>query len=287
MNAPREEAVVFCCGGYELVGIGHRAPTPHRVGVLIVVGGPQYRVGSHRQFVLMARSFATAGYPVLRFDYRGMGDSGGDVRTFDSVDADIRAAIDELSGREPALRAVVVLGLCDAASAALIYARQDERVAGLVLLNPWVRTAAGEARAVVRHYYRGRLFERALWAKILSGNFSLRASLRDFARLLRRSRRSTQSEPGRQQPAFLERMAHGASTFGKPVLLILSGRDLTAKEFEDLCSSSPLWRDWRSSPSLTTVRLGAADHTFSSAQELGAACESIEHWLGTLRGGEP
>ena len=38
-------------------------------GVVIVVGGAQYRVGSHRQFVQMARLLAAAGYPVLRFDF--------------------------------------------------------------------------------------------------------------------------------------------------------------------------------------------------------------------------
>ena len=48
-----------------------------------MVGGPQYRVGSHRQFTLMARAFAAAGYPVLRFDYRGIGDSEGESRGFE------------------------------------------------------------------------------------------------------------------------------------------------------------------------------------------------------------
>ena len=39
--------------------------------MVIVVGGPQYRAGSHRQFTLLARHIAAAGYPVLRFDARG------------------------------------------------------------------------------------------------------------------------------------------------------------------------------------------------------------------------
>ena len=42
--------------------------------VLVVVGGPQVRAGSHRHFVQLARHLATHGHAVMRFDVRGMGD---------------------------------------------------------------------------------------------------------------------------------------------------------------------------------------------------------------------
>jgi uncharacterized protein len=74
MTGFAEEAITFACGDDQLLGILHHANgTPRRLGIVIVVGGPQYRVGSHRQFVLMSRAFAAEGYPVLRFDYRGNG----------------------------------------------------------------------------------------------------------------------------------------------------------------------------------------------------------------------
>lgn len=62
-------------------------PNEHEVplGLLMVVGGPQYRVGSHRQFVLLARDLAAAGIPVFPFDYRGMGDSTGQARDFEGI----------------------------------------------------------------------------------------------------------------------------------------------------------------------------------------------------------
>jgi hypothetical protein len=46
--------------------------------VVIIVVGPQYRAGLHRQFVSLARTLSTAGFLVLRYDYRGMGDSDGE-----------------------------------------------------------------------------------------------------------------------------------------------------------------------------------------------------------------
>ena len=142
--------------------------------VLIVVGGPQYRSGSHRQFTLLARHLADAGIASLRFDYRGMGDSTGEVRSFERAGTDIRCAIDRLLATVPGVQEVVIWGLCDAASAALIYAHKDPRVSALVLLNPWVRTEQGIARAHLRHYYLARLFHRSLWQKIGRGEFDVR-----------------------------------------------------------------------------------------------------------------
>src|ERR1700758_722935 len=87
-----ETALTFLCGGERMLGILSRPDVPATRGVLIMVGGPQYRVGSHRQFLLLARHLAAHGVPALRFDYRGMGDSEGGMRTFEHVEDDLRAA---------------------------------------------------------------------------------------------------------------------------------------------------------------------------------------------------
>jgi len=92
----REEAITFACAGDSLVGV-LATPEPASqadVAVLIVVGGPQVRAGSHRQFTLLARHLAAAGYAALRFDVRGMGDSTGDLKSFEHITPDIGAAID-------------------------------------------------------------------------------------------------------------------------------------------------------------------------------------------------
>ena len=76
-----EQALTFDCDGERLVGVVAVPERPVPVGVLIVVGGPQYRAGSHRQFVHLARRLAGAGIAAMRFDYRGMGDASGDARS--------------------------------------------------------------------------------------------------------------------------------------------------------------------------------------------------------------
>ena len=71
----KEQVINFDLAGESLVGMACVPEQARSIGIIVVVGGPQYRVGSHRQFLLLSRALASAGYPVMRFDYRGMGDS--------------------------------------------------------------------------------------------------------------------------------------------------------------------------------------------------------------------
>ena len=67
-----EQVLPITCEGHELAAVLAVPEQARSLGVVIVVGGPQYRVGSHRQFVLLARQLAAAGIATLRFDCRGM-----------------------------------------------------------------------------------------------------------------------------------------------------------------------------------------------------------------------
>ena len=285
MSQHAEIPVVFDCSGDRLVGILHEGDTSAAVGIVIVVGGPQYRVGSHRQFVTTARRLADAGWPVLRFDHRGIGDSDGYQRPFDAIDVDIRAAIDTMFRHVGTVRKVVILGLCDAASAAVIYAPDDRRVAGLILMNPWARTSVGQARAYVRQYYTRRILQRSFWRKLLSSEFKLADSLNDFARKLVDSvvGRRTEFETGDSgETQFLSRMEAGISRFNRPVLLLISGQDLTATEFMDYAKQSSAWNAKLGDTSTSVKLLASADHTLSDPEDLSEACTSIAGWIRTV-----
>ena len=250
------QPVAFACGRDWLLGVVTRPEKPRSRGVLIAVGGPQYRAGSHRQFVLLANDLAAQGYAVMRFDYRGMGDSTGEARSFENVGDDLRAAVDHFLSEVPEVAEVAIWGLCDAASATLFYAHQDARVTGIVLLNPWVRTVQGEARTYLRHYYLRHALSTAPWAKLLRGEFDLAGSAASLVRNLRNV------GAGRTQ-ALPERMADDLARFKGQVLIILSGDDLTAKEFSDVAASSKRWRRLLESPRVAQRRLAHANHTFS------------------------
>lgn len=260
-----------------LVGILHRPRGPALpIGVVVLVGGPQYRVGSHRQFVLMARRLADAGVAVLRFDFAGMGDSGGAPVTFETAESNVAAALDTLLRCCRDVQRVVLWGLCDGASAALIYAPRDPRISGLVILNPWVRTPAGLARAQLRGHYLHRFVSRAYWLKVLRSPATLLVSGRSLGRDLVAARTaphgpawpSSERAAAGSEPreSFLERMLAGARQFRGRTLVLLAGKDLTAGEFKSLLGSNGAWRQAFSRESVRSSELPDADHTFSSRE---------------------
>lgn len=264
----QELALSFTCHGDALFGILSLPERPARRGVLVVVGGPQYRVGSHRQFTELARALAQQGIATMRFDYRGMGDSQGDMRDFEAVGDDLRAAVDQFTAAVPAIDEVVIWGLCDGASAAMFYAGDDPRVTGLVLLNPWVRTSSGLAKATLKHYYRSRLLGPDLWKKIMRGEFDYRSAAASLFKVvytvLGGKRGGDGASAGGQQAAPLpDRMQAGLARFNGRVLLIFSGADLTAKEFLDVAGSAPPWQRLLGAERVSQQTIDAADHTFS------------------------
>lgn len=273
-----EQAVAFECRGAPLYGVLHQPSTPSPVAVLIVVGGPQYRVGSHRQFILLARFLAERGVPVMRFDYRGMGDSEGDT-TFERADDDIAAAVEVLCHSVPSVQKIVLVGLCDGASASLFYAPCDKRVQGLVLLNPWVRTSASEAKAYVKHYYLQRVFDAQFWKKLLSGRLNPFTALRGFFSTVKKMGAENSADDLRQL-SLPERMGRDFEKFSGEVLLLLSGnQDYVADEFRDLCATSPLWRKLMARSSTTVREFPQANHTFSTRAWRDEAAEVIWQWL--------
>ena len=279
------QAVRFDCEGETLCGVLHpgAAGAPAAAGatgVVVVVGGPQYRAGSHRQFVHLARALAAAGHPVLRFDVRGMGDSTGALRSFEQLSPDIGAAIDQLLQRAPAVRRVVLWGLCDGASAALLYLdeRRDARVRGVCLLNPWVRSEASLARTHVKHYYTRRLREPAFWLKLLRGGVAPKA-IGELWRSVARARGGAADRAGDAALPFQQRMLRGWQRFDGDVLLALSGDDYTAKEFVETCAASAEWQRVLQRPRVRREELPGADHTLSASADREAMSRLTREWL--------
>ncbi|MDZ7803479.1 hydrolase 1, exosortase A system-associated [Thiohalophilus sp.] len=285
-----ERAVIFPIGNDRLLGIIHEGAPRATRGVLIVVGGPQYRVGSHRQFLLLARHLAAAGVPVLRFDYRGMGDSEGEPRDFEGAGDDLLAAVDTFQTEVPGVREVVIWGLCDAVSIALMTAWREPRIRGLVLLNPWVRTEEGLARAYLKTYYLQRLLSRDFWGKLLRGRLNPVASLRSLLAMGRRAlgRSAAKAGPPAADSALPEgplpeRMAAGWRRFDGPILLILSGDDLTAAEFRETAASEPAWQGLLDEPRVTRRELPEANHTFSRQAWRDQVAQWTLEWVRTSK----
>ena len=90
-----EEAVQFSIANKKLYGILHYpSDNMSNLIIIMVTGGPQTRIGSHRLYVQLARFLSKKNFLVFRFDYEGLGDSEGDFIGFRGAIPSINAAID-------------------------------------------------------------------------------------------------------------------------------------------------------------------------------------------------
>jgi len=141
-GAAREEAVVF--GRRSLLGILHapsREAAAGRAPIALVSAGTVHRIGPHRFYVKLARRLSALGFPVLRVDLSGIGDSPAGDDGVENVTyprggyEDLDDALTLLAGRFGAPR-LVVAGLCSGGDFAFQMGARDPRVGGVVILNP-------------------------------------------------------------------------------------------------------------------------------------------------------
>jgi pimeloyl-ACP methyl ester carboxylesterase len=119
-----------------IVTVGEEAH-PMKVGCLLPNIGLAHRIGPHRLNVKVARKLAECGFPTLRFDLSGVGDSPN-VRTSDDVIAqavvDMRHAMDHLQ-EHYGIQRFLVFGICSGAQNGYFLASKDDRVVGLMMYD--------------------------------------------------------------------------------------------------------------------------------------------------------
>lgn len=211
----------FDCAGDRLVAtLDDAAGT---TALLLVSGGNEIRAGAWNGQARFAARIAAHGFPVLRFDRRGVGDSEGENRGFRASAADIAAALEALRTRAPQVRRVIGLGNCDAASALML--ARGAGLDGLALSNPWtIETDEEDAPAeVVRDHYRRRLADPAAIGRLLTG----KVSLIKLARSLASAARPTPAAP----TGLAAEISQGIADFTGPVRFLIAGRDRTGLAF--------------------------------------------------------
>ena len=138
-----EKPVTFKNLGQQLIGILHvpdklnvkeRAPA-----IAMFHGFTGHKSEAHRLFVKVARSLCEAGFIVLRFDFRGSGDSEGDFENM-TVPGEVNDAKMSISFLEeqPGVdkEKIGVIGLSLGGRVAAILASEDRRVKFVILYSP-------------------------------------------------------------------------------------------------------------------------------------------------------
>lgn len=240
-----------------------------RHGLLIVSGGNEIRSGAHRGMARLAARIATAGYPVLRFDRRGVGDSEGDNGGFESSRPEIAAAVALLQSQCPALTSITAFGNCDAASALALH-HAGAPIDGLILANPWLIDAAQPTAdtstddgatlppaAAIRARYLTKLRDPGEWLRLLGGGVDVRKLLRG----LRAAGATVPSSLGK-------RVGEALGTFAGPLHILIADGDSTAQLF---------MAEWPRA-AFASVRSKAAVHRHPTGSHSFADADSSD-WL--------
>jgi uncharacterized protein len=276
----QRRCVAFSVNGQRLFGVlsePANAATRSATAAVIVNGGPQYRVGAHRSWLLIADALADAGIATLRFDLRGTGDSEGSVACFTAVEDDLTAA-DRIVREETGAREVLWLGLCEGAASVLLCAPSS--AAGFVLANPWPY-APGEAVQFdhVEHYSQRLKNKRAL-AQLFLGKVKLGKLLKGLAKAANDAFRLRRAH----SPLGLEPIGLALKERRVPALLLLSERDQTAVVFTRTSQQNDTWRQlMRSKHGIQRIDIPEATHTWASASEIEAARKVIVDWVRAFR----
>ena len=187
---------------------------PGTTGLLIVSGGNEIRAGAFNGQSQLAASIARAGFPVFRFDRRGIGDSEGINRGFRRSGRDIAAALLAFRAIAPQVQRVVAFGNCDAASALMLAGGAE--CDALVLSNPWTIDESEDSTpppAAIRSRYAQKLKNPQELARLLSGGVDLKKLSRGMVKAMRP--RSTPS-------SLADQMKNGLDSFGGPVRFLLA-----------------------------------------------------------------
>ncbi len=259
------QMISFPCGDDLLAGTLDTGDLA--TAILIVSGGNEIRSGAFAGQATMAAHFAELGYPVLRFDRRGIGESEGRNTGFDNSADDIAAAVAAFRTAAPQIERIIAFGNCDAASALALF-HHGLSIDTLILANPWViETPSGDAAQspapnadAIRVRYWARLKNPRSLIDLLTGKIDLRKLASGLA------------SAARTQPAsgLASDLATALAQSKVPTTFLIARRDTTAMAFIGAWQSG-IFADVRARPDVRLAQFDTASHGFADAVS--------RHWL--------
>lgn len=295
--------------GLRLHGMMHEPEASRRkpVGILLLSPGVKMRVAPHRLYNRMAEHFAGLGYPVLRFDFHGLGDAEGEVPEklladlYGSVQigryvGDTRAAM-EWMRREFGLERFIAAGLCGGAITGLLAARKDPRIVGLLGLGiPVILDSAqadksrfltqGQMDRLQRGYF-SKLLDPQSWFRLLT----FQSDYRVIWRILRRrfagpapdvpesgGDAGHKEEDDNTNPLFAPAFFDMVDS-GRQILFIFSGSDRLDWEYEEKFARRHAERLAGAKDCYEVTTIPEANHILSMPEWQQSMLRLCDDWL--------
>ncbi|HIE50302.1 MAG TPA: alpha/beta fold hydrolase [Armatimonadetes bacterium] len=222
-----ERPLTFEHEGQRLFGLLRTPNEGGKRGIVLLHGWSGYRIGPGRLLAEAARQFCAAGYATLSFDFRGRGESEGEVgeANLNTMIADAVTAVEVLR-RETRVTRVTLLGLCSGCEVAIGASLADEAIDSLALWSAPIfsgeLTFRRRARRAQRNLqaYLQKLFRPETWGKLVTGRLNWRLIFRALT-----GGRSGEDQAVKEDvPATEEQMAEFAA-FRGPLLFIYGAND--------------------------------------------------------------
>ncbi len=248
----------FLCENDHLVGTLNSGSK--ETGLLIVSGGNEIRSGAHAGMTKLAQQIAKKGFPVFRFDRRGIGESSGSNQGFLSSKLDIEAAVKQFKELCPHLKKIAAFGNCDAATALALFGP----TAGLdayILANPWViendpnekSEAPAPNAAAIRSRYLQRISNPRSILDLLTGKI-------DISKLFKGLKQASKKP---ENSGLAIELRDALVKLSKPVDILLAKRDTTALAFMASWKSGD-YLALHEHEKISLLELDSASHSFAN-----------------------
>ena len=299
--------------GKILFGIMHEPQKKQGdTGIIILSPGIKSRVGPHRLYVKMTTLFNRLGFPVLRADPEGLGDSEGEIDQ--QFTADVYCSIElgllvpdtiammDFMQEKLGISKFILAGLCGGAITALLASENDNRVCGILCLGMTCVLASAnidlykyitaQQLSSIRKKYIKKILNGKAWLRFITfqSDFKLlvKSLSQPFVKNVKREhaniddkgskiRNGTQIVESNLNPHF--HRAFSRFVMKKKILLIFSGSDRLYWEFEEkyLNNYGNAIEPYRGNFEIFIVK--DANHVFSLKEWQQHMVEKSETWL--------
>jgi pimeloyl-ACP methyl ester carboxylesterase len=268
-----KERIVRIAGG-RLVGVlaePNDKADSNRPVVLIPNTGVDHRVGPNRLHVHLCRALANAGFPALRIDLSGMGDSAPPSAGQINSTKDLQGAMDELQKQGFGSR-FVVAGLCSGANDAHLLTRLDNRVIAMASID-------GYAYPTLRYhltYWWQRLGDPTRVLRNWRSHFTPEDDEDDKAGF------AAEQVEFFKQPSLQEMQRDLAALMRRRVRLFFVYTGQVQHEYNYATQLTDAFPSLRKYELLRLEYMAHADHTFSRAPMRAALIEMLLSWLDSV-----